>query len=457
MACARVSSIIPLPETTGSPFRILDLPPEIVDCICNYLDGNNLINFRCVCKALTAYSSTAFGMRFFGHLVAILHPTSLATLAEIAHHGVFSKFVRKISISCQLLDNSADNSELHIWILTIVFQALQNVQVVRIDVGSFDIGLCVGNQQVGIRCGQVHMSSERSVDYSPCNVTAWEYSKVYAAVLNSLHRAKLRHKFCLELDIHDRMGSPMTPFDIASTYWISSFSMKLHKLQYTDPSGTEWLQQLLISAKDIRDLELHRLEDVSRLPFTNINIFHWHRLSFLSLDELFLHYREFIILLRQQSNTLEHLHFQDIGFLGGTWVEPLRIMRGMSQLKYLSLNFLLEEKAYLNSAMSSKYHEEQAATTSRHLFAFGREDIHTALDALHSHLQTEPLDMTRSITEGTAEATCFHQQVDLRKACAANERRITYTGGRWVRTLWITPTISSAEHESVLVEEEEGE
>jgi hypothetical protein len=91
LPCAKGKAF--LQDGSQLPFWILDLPAELVGGICDHLLDADLINVRSAYCKLNAQSSTAFGQRFFRHLIAILHPSSLTTLYEICRQPVLSKFV----------------------------------------------------------------------------------------------------------------------------------------------------------------------------------------------------------------------------------------------------------------------------------------------------------------------------------------------------------------------------
>lgn len=151
------------------------------------------MDVRRVCRALKAHSTWAFGKRFFQHLVAILHPTSLAILLEIARHEVLSVFVREVTISREIfgftispkkihrrphraLQQSIQNSGLDILILLEAFKALQNLASVSIDVGSFSCSC-------GIKCGRVYLYEGNVHDIKPVCYTGPLHNRVYEVVL----------------------------------------------------------------------------------------------------------------------------------------------------------------------------------------------------------------------------------------------------------------------------------
>lgn len=152
------------------PFRILDLPPEIVGVVCEHLDDDSLISVRQASRAFREHSTTAFGTRFFQQLIVILHPTSLAVILEISRHRVFSKFVRQVTVSGEFigvtilpedtgtqshltLQKSVADSGLEELILVEAFRALPNLDTVLVDVASFNAAWEYGYFADGIKCG----------------------------------------------------------------------------------------------------------------------------------------------------------------------------------------------------------------------------------------------------------------------------------------------------------------
>lgn len=158
-------------KAANAPFRILHLPPELAGNICNQLDDGDLLS---VSQAFVAHSSTAYGKRFFHHLIAILHPASFIVLLEISRHATWFKFVGKVTISGELigitlfaedtdiwphisLQRSAKNSGMDHLILKEVFRALTSLKDIRIDVASFNAAEGYGFDADCIKCGRIHL------------------------------------------------------------------------------------------------------------------------------------------------------------------------------------------------------------------------------------------------------------------------------------------------------------
>jgi hypothetical protein len=157
------------------PFRILDLPSELVQLIFDNFTEDcsvSLLDIRRVCRAFRDNSLIAFGTSFFYHVGAILHPLSLTVLFEIASHPELSKFVRQITISGEQVGSSIDlsghedeqrmkdlhksmkRSGLDHTILTDVFRKLPGLTTVRLDDKSY-----LTNAEVvdAVRCGSTYI------------------------------------------------------------------------------------------------------------------------------------------------------------------------------------------------------------------------------------------------------------------------------------------------------------
>ncbi|KAF2853817.1 hypothetical protein T440DRAFT_290451 [Plenodomus tracheiphilus IPT5] len=450
---------------TMHPFKILNLPPEIVGNICECLDDIDLLHVRRVCKAVEAHSSTAFGKRFFHHLVAILHPTSLTTLLEIARHNVLSKFVRKVTMSGELigqtirsLDNdeqrhagmqkSVANSGLDTMILTEVFRALKSIQVVSIDMGSFNNAEYFGVDEEGLKCGRLHMHIHpKNPEYDH---TATDFSvsnRIYGIVLEALHQARISENDRLELlfSPNEHGDGPLSFFDLTSAEWINFLSKKVQKISYGGFMDPRWVADLLRTTPNIHEFYLGGFESIVTLPISTVGTCHWARLRRLGLDELYLWHNEFKSLLYRHYGTLEHLHLQEVGLAGGTWVEPLEIIRDMKQLGFLFLNGLLESTSYHTSGQSfDQYEDPDDSDSGEMLLGLDYEDIQIAMNALLNDLATKSLGIEHIIAESTVDETCFHQKVDLRKAVAANEGRIRFFAGKWIQDYWTFDDTSSA-------------
>lgn len=424
-------------------FRILDLPPELVHEICEQLSDGDLINVRRTCRALSAHSFTAFGTRFFGHLITILHPTSLTILLELARHPKLSKCVRKVTVSGErighsilpmhtnmqphfALQASIEKSGMDILILSESLRALKHVTEIQVDNCSYhaddEAEYCEG----GIKCGRKHLYRETVPSFMLGGGSDMCYSRVYEVVLQALENAgayaqiDLSFMFCI---LRSEEG-PVTLFDLQSAPWVENASSKLrrlHCLGFVDPA---WSGNLVQSTTDIRELVLQGGHETTGLSKLSGETLHWPALCRLQLDEKLLIHDEFTAFLRNHQDTLESLHLQSIGFFNGTWVEPLGIMQNMPILRNLFLNLLLERLPY-NDA-SNKF--SRFSTESCTSLELGRANIPDTLEALVSEIRTTPYDFG---VRGKNPEDKFYDIVDLRKAEAADFGLIICFDGVW--------------------------
>jgi hypothetical protein len=240
MVLTRAKSKATPQERPQAPFRILDLPAELLGNICDHLPDSDLINLRCVCRALDAHSSTAFGQRFFHHLIAILHPTSLTTLYEICRHPVLPKFVHQITVSGERfshtiplpeddktnkdLQSSLEQSGMDTLILTEAFRERKSLRVVQIDVISF-YRIEPEEEDKGINCGRKQMFKEDIENYDRYNRKRGEdegANRVYNLVLQALQKAEVHDKVELRFEFWNTVysgGEDISFLDLDSRSW----------------------------------------------------------------------------------------------------------------------------------------------------------------------------------------------------------------------------------------------
>ncbi|CAO2653930.1 Nn.00g106630.m01.CDS01 [Neocucurbitaria sp. VM-36] len=443
------ASVVTVPEeATDGHFRILDLPAELVSNVRVHLEDNDVTNVRRVCRALRAHSTTAFGTHFFEHLVAILHPTSLVILLEIARHQVLSKFVRRVTISAELVGHtifpmetdmrphfavqeSIEKSGLDYTILLDVFKALKNLRAVRIDVGSFGHAEYFGIVDDGIKCGRVHLY-EDVLPYEGHETVPG--SHVYEVVLQALYSAETRERVDLSLTLWPAKADDPRVFffNVQSPTWMNWFARKLRcvdTLRFTDPKS---MNELISSATDIQDLELQCNHELFSFVKGANETPHGPGFRRLHIDETLLYHKDFVPFLRRHSSTLEDLHLQSIGLPDGSWIEPLEIIIGMRNLDLLFLHALFEQAPYNYSDVSLDYFDRDDHT--RILNLLNHDGISVALVGLQSELRTEPerAPYLEAPETATSPVVVFWHNVDLRKATAAADEVIVCVDGEWV-------------------------
>ncbi|KAJ4374965.1 hypothetical protein N0V83_002044 [Neocucurbitaria cava] len=455
MADTFVNARTASPETTESHFRILDFPTELISNVCVHLEDDDLMNVRRACRALKAHSTWAFGKRFFQHLVAILHPTSLAILLEIVRHEVLSVFVREVTISGEIygftiapkkihsrphlaIQASIKNSGLDILILLEAFKTLRNLASVRIDVDSFW-------RSCGIKCGRVYLYEGNARDIKPVYHPEVLYNRVYEVVFQALHSASVAEGVSLSVKICTGSygDDSISFFNVQTPAWEKSFAMRLRDVEAHGTMDTVWLHRLICSATDIHSLSLHSEHNMFSFARTTGAVLQWPGLRRLHLHEIILKHKDFLPFLRGHSLYLEELHVDSVGFLDGNWVEPLEAIEGMPKLVHLSLMDLLERTHYENSS-SSSYMFDMEGLGGALSFRNDPRGITSALACLRGDLQTEPMYCYPS--PGSIYTDDLEAYVNLRKAEALSQGWLSWIDGEWVMaSAPSSPPISSIE------------
>jgi hypothetical protein len=431
------------------PFRLLDLPVDIVGGIFGYLEDEELIRIRYVCRALNANSANAFGRRFFRHLIVILHPTSLTILFEICHHPVLSKYVRQITVSGERvgqsihknakeeriqkdLQVSVQRSGMDSSILKQVFRKLENLEIVQIDVTSFHYHVPETDDD-GIRCGQTHILSKKArAQRRPTRRRGDSgVNRVYDLVLQTLQEA----------DLHDRIGlgfqfwnaeysndDRITFFDLDSAVWKKHFSKRVRQVSVCGQVSYTWLQKLLSMASDLRKFECHGDNTFLELSYQPAGSFqfHWPGFSYIYLEDLFLSHNGWTNFLHLHAATLKHISCSSIGFPQGDWIEPLQIIETMPRIECLWLFRLLEKVPYPHSSMTVRHWTPDEDDKVLHLADLGQVEL--ALSAMRS--QPKTTIMGYRITSKAGRVYPYKVAFDVGEAALKGD--IVYRDGDWV-------------------------
>lgn len=426
------------PATLQAPFRLLDLPPELIGNVCEHLADPDLKRIRGICRVLKAQSSATYGQCFFNHLIVVLHPISLMVFLEIARHPELSKYVTRVSISGERLSQhtswpvddwtmhtelqrSVQTSGLDVLILKEALLALENIKTIRIDTEQFFCGTEAGNHHhIGIGCGRTLMFKISSS--SPLlgnHVEDNGISHVYQVVLQVLESIHLRIQVELEVvafwaaqNDEDRL---VQFFDVQSKIWKEHSSKKIRFVSFLGGINPEWISDLLESTTDVRRLEVtfptlwDNHGENMQLCHSFSRTFRWPNLSYLHLEDVLINHAVFIEFLNAHRDTLEHIFFSSIGFPSGTWLEPIAAISKMSKLSSLFLQLLLEREPYSNSAASPV--DLGIDTTSVHVQ--GIENVSLTLEALENNLITRPV---RQYPFWGGEEEFYPHVVDLCKA-----------------------------------------
>ncbi|KAB2104089.1 hypothetical protein AG0111_0g7751 [Alternaria gaisen] len=446
MITARDRAKAALVRASQPPFRLLDLPVEIVGGIFDYLKDEELIGLRCVSRALNANSANAFGRRFFRHLVVILHPTSLTTLFEICQHPVLSKYVRQITVSGERvghsiyevkeeetqkdLQASVQRSGMDSFVLKQVFRELENLEIIQIDVISF-YHHDPEPVDAGIRCGQTHLLSMKAQEAEPRERRGDSgANRVYDLVLRTLQEANLHNKIGLGFQFWNTEYSNddmITFFDLNSTVWKDHFSKQVRQVSVLGQVSHAWLQKLLSTASDLRKFEFqgdYTFLELSYQPAGSFQ-FHWPGFSHVDLTDVFLSHNEWTDFLRLHAATLKHISCSSIGFPQGNWIEPLQIIETMPRIEYLWLFRLLEKAPYPHSPMTVRRWSPDDDGVLR---LDDPELVELALSAMRSQPRTA--FMGRSVKSEAGEVYLHRVAFDVGEA--ALEGDIVYRDGDWV-------------------------
>jgi hypothetical protein len=174
---------------------ILELLTEIISMICEYLDDESLARCRQVCRGLGDKSTLTFGARFFGSIIAILHPISLGILEGISQHPLLSKFVKVVRISTEHKDIGV--SVYDTWKCTHTLARslpnLLNLKTVRINYASLShcndalSGCPWRSARNGFRCGySILVQGDRR--WERCSKTHIDdFTRTYVAVSTAFH------------------------------------------------------------------------------------------------------------------------------------------------------------------------------------------------------------------------------------------------------------------------------
>ncbi|KAL1609562.1 hypothetical protein SLS59_001068 [Nothophoma quercina] len=428
------------------PFRLLDLPPELVGQTCEHLADEDLRSVRQVSRALKIQSTSAYGQRFFDHLIVILHPTSLTIFLEIARHPDLSKFVTRLSVSgervrhsiCPVknqavhedLQHSMERSGADVTLLKEGLVALDNINTVRIDKKQFYLGEGAANHYPGVACGRAHILK----DFSPfpkedSHLEDGGHIRVYELTLKVLHDvdllARVKLEFSFWTDVADYPENQVAGyFDLGSEAWKIA-SRNTHYVETFGGISIDWVSNILQDATDLHRLNLiypttyNQSRRTSRQYHAFSHNFQWRNLSHLRLEEVLTSHATFVTFLETHRETLDNIRFTSIGFQTGTWAEPLLIISGMSKLRVLLLDTLLERNNYPNPPLPDGVPDIDRSW----LHACNRNDVEQAMKELCDKLATVPTKNWLVSGEG---GECYLYMVDLRMAIAV-------THGYWER------------------------
>lgn len=344
----------------STSFRILDLPPELVEQIFDHLtehDEHALPNVRRVCRAFRDLSFKPFGTKYFQHLIVMLHPLSLRILLDIACHRRLSRYVKQITVSGeriggiinmlghedeqmnQNLQTRMLNSGTDHLMLTRIFGKLSglNLGVVRIDNESFR----VNDYPNALRCGSRYI-------FKGVTATSMELSQDWknpavSAVVTSLMEAGIFP--CLEMVLNVNTATCENFFDPTDALWKTDIGERIMLLELTGELDSQWALDLLRSATGLYHLEVHFAEGLFGLSHPETGLLKWPELQTLYLHNVNCDGQDLRDLFSAHMNTLSSIYLYEVHLMSGSWKDIFPIWRKQLSLQQLTVDILTETTA----------------------------------------------------------------------------------------------------------------
>jgi hypothetical protein len=446
-------------QTPVRPFRILDLPPELISSICSHLDDKEALSIRYVCRTLNEISMPILGQRLFSHLLVILHPVSLAALLDIAKHPQFSKYVTQVTVCGERLGydvldrpkskdeddtqaeiNNRDHRELHDSIekseipavlLRQAFRSLPSLKAVQIYSSGWYSDE-KGTVEEGIACGRTRLFKNRRMRQSDDWFLRVPILQITLPVIAEVD-PKGRLELVVALDAQEDLAlSRDEHMSFDQELWKNITVNRKVCIQVDEGLGSRWIQQFLEAASNVHTifLDAHVYIDDEE-PRARIGRFssltaltHWPDLSHMMLCDMILDRDTLIGILRAHKCTLGIITLTCVGFHHGTWHEPIGCLTTMTKLHNLSLCDILEEHPYsevrspIDAYTKDVLARDEAPGPELYVRSGTSLDLmKEILDALLSNFHTYTAFSV--VHDSTKE---FPHRVDLREAAAIADR-----------------------------------
>jgi hypothetical protein len=281
-----------LANKLDTPFRILDLPPELVQQIFAHLADESpfaLLLVRFVCRAFQVHSLQAFGTSFFEHVIAILHPVSLTVLLEIASHPQLSKFVHQVTISAERIGGAIDPSDqedsqklkdmqtsmeksrMDYFMLTEIFHKLPHIMAVRIDNCTYH---CETEVFDGARFGTRYIFTDQVSP--PYNMKEPGVNRVFEVVFACLHNTGLAGEVAINIsaDVTTPESHNDIFFNLTSFVWECMLAGSVSVLKLSDELNSRWTLNLLQSLPDLHVFEVFITNNILELSHPDTGLFY---------------------------------------------------------------------------------------------------------------------------------------------------------------------------------------
>ncbi|KAF2011912.1 hypothetical protein BU24DRAFT_266118 [Aaosphaeria arxii CBS 175.79] len=418
--------------TSQRPFRILDLPPELLHSVYEHLPIQTLLNVRLTNRHLYENSFHTFGTRVLNEVVAMLHPESINILYEISQNERLSKYVRKVTISGErvahifharhaLLQKSHEQGLKSGWyrqILALTFRSFKNLDVVALDHSSFHLDESYSRR--ACRCGaRAMLQYESDNSYGMFGAEDGRHfldaldnrdSPLYEVAFGALEMSGvLRGRAKVQLQIEED-----AVFDLASKAWREELAGGVANLELFSVAGSEWFGELLGGCQNLRGLYLQGSNPARSVSFPVSRGLStppmWPKLKSIELFDLMLDYESLLALLRAHGEQLTSLDIQKCGLTSGTWLEPLEAIQDMPRLERLRLNHLFQHSAVFPDPADL---QGSAPYIPRRVELVTQNRIQTFLDAL--------LAAPRAFVDGSNTVDLKYEVMDLQRAIVGVE------------------------------------
>ncbi|KAF2000509.1 hypothetical protein P154DRAFT_575868 [Amniculicola lignicola CBS 123094] len=268
-----------------TPFRILDLPMELLEAVMAELRDTttsklpevgskpyvkDLKNVRLVCRTFRDASLITFGSIFFHSVSTVLACWSLTHLLEIAQHPHFAKDSDGLFASPFAMEQSVPDKEM----LVRALGSLPNLEIVRIG-GTEDL-------------------------YGP--LVHYLYRAAIEAIQDSDIHAQVTTEFTISDDL-DEQDPSLSELLHAETWQLKKTSKTVRRIKINDPwHESRSIEVLLQSATGLEQLKLRLCENPRFLtPYT------WSELTELSLWRCHINSEDFCVLLDRHKLSLCHI------------------------------------------------------------------------------------------------------------------------------------------------------
>ena len=445
-------------QTPVGPFRILDLPPELVSSICSHLNDEEALSIRYVCRTLNESSVPILGQRLFSHLIFILHPVSLAAFLDIAKHPRFSKYVEQVTVcgdrlGYEVLDhgakyededdsvaeiNNRDHRELHdsvekpyfpAVLLRQAFRSLSSLEIVRIH----SRGWYADEEGVvdeGIACGRTSLFKDRYMRQSENYVLRVPILQMTLPIIAEIDPEEL---LILDVELEAQEDLNLSRDEHMSfdhELWKTLTANREVRIKVSEGLGSRWIQQFLESASNADKINIDALVykdagEPNRIGrFSSLTALNsWPSLRSMILKYMALDRDTLVGILHAHRSKLTTITLSCLGFHHGTWHEPIGRLTTMTNLCRISLSNLLEEHPYWEVEGPIDTYQNPAdlyyiSSPLLRVESGGRLDLmKEILNALLSNFHT--YEAYAVVYDSTKD---FPHRVDLRQAAAIANR-----------------------------------